>query len=66
VLDLDDLESARLKIHEHKDELIAEADAIDPLLKKFGGSCRLRRFFVIEFLPGSLGQLLDSRKLRTL
>ncbi len=40
VLDLRDLEQAKLKLEEHKAELLAEADAIDPLLKKFGGGAR--------------------------
>jgi hydroxymethylglutaryl-CoA reductase len=40
VLDLDNAESARLKIYEHKAELLAEADTIDPILKKFGGGAR--------------------------
>ena len=40
VLDLDNTESARLKIYEHKAELLAEADSIDPILKKFGGGAR--------------------------
>lgn len=40
ILDLDDAASARLKIYEHKAELLAEADAIDPILKKFGGGAR--------------------------
>ena len=40
VVDLADLPSARLAIFEHKAELLAEADSIDPLLKKFGGGAR--------------------------
>lgn len=40
VLDLDDVYSARLKILEKRAELLAEADAIDPVLKKFGGGAR--------------------------
>jgi len=40
VLDLDNVEAARLKIYEHKTELLAEADTIDPILKKFGGGAR--------------------------
>ena len=40
VLDLDNVEAARLKIYEHKSELLAEADTIDPILKKFGGGAR--------------------------
>jgi hydroxymethylglutaryl-CoA reductase len=40
VLDLDDAHSARLKIYEFKSALLAEADDIDPILKKFGGGYR--------------------------
>jgi len=40
VLNLPDLEQARLKIYEHKEELLAAADAVDPVLKKFGGGAR--------------------------
>lgn len=40
VLDVDDVYSARLKILEHKAELLTEADGIDPVLKKFGGGAR--------------------------
>ena len=51
VLDVDDVASARLKIYEHKDELIAEADTIDPILKKFGGGARDLEVRVIEDSP---------------
>ena len=34
------MNEARLKIYEHKAELLAIADAIDPVLKKFGGGAR--------------------------
>jgi hydroxymethylglutaryl-CoA reductase len=34
------MNEARLKIYEHKAELLATADAIDPILKKFGGGAR--------------------------
>jgi hydroxymethylglutaryl-CoA reductase len=40
VINLTDLHEARLKICEHKDELLALADEIDPVLKKFGGGAR--------------------------
>jgi hydroxymethylglutaryl-CoA reductase len=40
VLDINDVASARLKIYEHKSELLEEADTIDPILKKFGGGAR--------------------------
>jgi len=40
VLDLVNIHSARLAILEHKAKLLTEADAIDPVLKKFGGGAR--------------------------
>jgi Hydroxymethylglutaryl-CoA reductase len=40
VLDLANVDSARLAILEHKAELLAAANEIDPLLKKFGGGAR--------------------------
>jgi hydroxymethylglutaryl-CoA reductase len=40
VINITNLEEAKLKLYEHKAELIAEADSIDPILKKFGGGAR--------------------------
>jgi len=40
VLKISNLEEARLKLYEHKAELLAAADEIDPVLKKFGGGAR--------------------------
>lgn len=51
VLDLDDVYSARLKILEHKDELLAAADEIDPVLKKFGGGARDLEVRIIHESP---------------
>ncbi|MFZ5911544.1 MAG: hydroxymethylglutaryl-CoA reductase, degradative [Chloroflexota bacterium] len=51
VLDLDNVESARLKIYEHKPELLEEADTIDPILKKFGGGARDLDVRIIESSP---------------
>jgi len=51
VLELDDIESARLKIYEHKSELLEEADTIDPILKKFGGGARDLEVRVIADSP---------------
>ena len=51
LLDVDDIYSARLKIYEHKKELIEEADAIDPVLKKFGGGARDLEVRIIESSP---------------
>jgi hydroxymethylglutaryl-CoA reductase len=51
VLELQDVETARLKIYEHRSELLAEADSIDPVLKKFGGGARELEVRVIENSP---------------
>jgi hydroxymethylglutaryl-CoA reductase len=51
VLDLADLPSARLALLEQKAGLLAEADAIDPVLKKFGGGARDLEIRVIEGSP---------------
>jgi hydroxymethylglutaryl-CoA reductase len=51
VLELQEVETARLKIYEHKSELLSEADAIDPVLKKFGGGARELEVRVIENSP---------------
>ena len=51
VLDLDNVETARLKIYEHKSELLEEADSIDPILKKFGGGARDLEIRIIDESP---------------
>ena len=51
VLDIKDLMVASLKLHERKAELIADADAVDPLLKKFGGGARDLEIRMIEDSP---------------
>ena len=51
VLDVKDLMVASLKLHEHKAELIAEADTVDPLLKQFGGGARDLEIRMIEDSP---------------
>jgi hydroxymethylglutaryl-CoA reductase len=51
VLDVNDVASARLKIYEHKSELLEEADTIDPVLKKFGGGARDLEVRIIEDSP---------------
>ncbi|MEW5828617.1 MAG: hydroxymethylglutaryl-CoA reductase, degradative [Chloroflexota bacterium] len=51
VLDLDDPHSARLKIYEKRADLLAEADTIDPVLKKFGGGARDLEVRLIEDSP---------------
>jgi hydroxymethylglutaryl-CoA reductase len=40
ILDLDDAPSARLKILEHRQELLDAASAVDPVLLKLGGGAR--------------------------
>jgi len=51
VINVVDMNEARLKIYEHKAELLAEADAIDPILKKFGGGARDLEVRLIEDSP---------------
>ncbi len=51
VLDLPNVHLAQLSILEHKDKLIAEADAVDPVLKKFGGGARNIEVRVISDSP---------------
>ena len=51
VINLSNVEEARLKIYEHKAELLAEADTIDPVLKKFGGGARDLEVRLIEDSP---------------
>jgi hydroxymethylglutaryl-CoA reductase len=40
VIDVTNVEEAKFKLYERKAELLAEADSIDPVLKKFGGGAR--------------------------
>jgi hydroxymethylglutaryl-CoA reductase len=51
VLDLVNVHLAQLSILEHKDELLAVADAVDPVLKKFGGGARNIEVRVISESP---------------
>lgn len=51
VLDVADVHTARLTILEHKTELLAAADEIDPLLKKFGGGARDLEVRIISDSP---------------
>ncbi len=51
ILDLKDIESARSAVLQHKGALLAEADAIDPVLKKAGGGARDLEVRVIEESP---------------
>ena len=51
VINVTNLEEAKLKLYEHKAELLAEADSIDPILKKFGGGARDLEVRTIESSP---------------
>ncbi|OGO25062.1 MAG: hydroxymethylglutaryl-CoA reductase, degradative [Chloroflexi bacterium RBG_16_51_16] len=51
IIQLADLNAARLKLFEHKDELLAEATLADPVLKKFGGGARDIEVRVIDDSP---------------
>jgi hydroxymethylglutaryl-CoA reductase len=51
VLDLPNIYLAQLSLLEHKEELLAEADAVDPVLKQFGGGARNLEVRVINESP---------------
>jgi len=51
VINIINLEEAKLKLYEHKAELLTEADTIDPILKKFGGGARDLEIRVFESSP---------------
>jgi hydroxymethylglutaryl-CoA reductase len=51
VINVRNLEEAKLKLYEHKSELIAEADVIDPILKKLGGGARDLEVRIFESSP---------------
>ncbi len=51
VLELDEVHSARLAILEQKDDLLARATEIDPVLKRLGGGARELEVRVIESSP---------------
>ena len=51
VLNLTDLPAGRLTLLEHKEDLLAEADSIDPVLKKFGGGARGLEVRIIDESP---------------
>ena len=51
VLDVRDLMAASMQLYDHKTELLAKADAVDPLLKKFGGGARDLEVRLIEESP---------------
>ena len=51
VINVTNVEEAKLKLYEKKAELLAEADSIDPILKKFGGGARDLEVRIIESSP---------------
>ncbi len=51
VINVANLDEAKLKLYEHKAELLAEADSIDPVLKKFGGGARDLEVRIFEDSP---------------
>jgi len=51
VINITNLHEAKLKLYELKAELLAEADSIDPILKKFGGGTRDLEVRVFEESP---------------
>ncbi len=51
VIHVTNLDEAKLKLYEHKADLLAEADAIDPVLKKFGGGARDLEVRIMEDSP---------------
>jgi hydroxymethylglutaryl-CoA reductase len=51
VIHVMNLYEAKLKLYEHKAELLAEADAIDPVLKKFGGGARDLEIRILDDSP---------------
>jgi hydroxymethylglutaryl-CoA reductase len=51
VINVTNLYEAKLKLYENKAELLAEADTIDPILKKFGGGARDLEVRIMEDSP---------------
>ncbi|MEW6239947.1 MAG: hydroxymethylglutaryl-CoA reductase, degradative [Chloroflexota bacterium] len=51
VINVANLHEAKLKLYEHKADLLAEADTIDPVLKKFGGGALDLEVRIIEDSP---------------
>lgn len=51
ILDLADIDAARAVLQQHHDELISQADSIDPVLKKAGGGARDLEIRLIKDSP---------------
>jgi len=58
VINVANLHEAKLKLYEHKAELLSEADTIDPVLKKFGGGARDLEVRVIDADASPIGGFL--------
>jgi len=58
VIKITNLHEAKFKLYEHKAELLAEADSIDPVLKKFGGGARDLEVRIIDADASSIGGFL--------
>src|SRR5215211_5021885 len=51
LINVTNVDEAKFKLYEHKAELLAQADSIDPILKKFGGGARDLEVRIIEDSP---------------
>ena len=51
VINVTNLEEAKIKLYEQKASLLADADSIDPILKKFGGGARDLEVRVFDSSP---------------
>src|SRR5687768_13975861 len=58
VINIVNLHEAKLKLYEHKAELLAEAETIDPVLKKFGGGARDLEVRIIDADASPIGSFL--------
>src|SRR5687767_13377890 len=58
VINIVNLHEAKLKLYEHKAELLAEAESIDPVLKKFGGGARDLEVRIIDADASPIGSFL--------
>jgi len=58
VINVANLHEAKLKLYEHKAELLSEADTIDPVLKKFGGGARDLEVRIIDADASPIGGFL--------
>lgn len=65
ILDVPDIERAKKALEEHKEELLAEADACDPLLLQLGGGARDLEIRLLDDTPANamliVHLLIDTR-----